>query len=160
MLKETDAKKTRARILGITEFPYYEYDSNGNTTYCERSDGFWYKYEFDSNGNRTYGENSEGYWRKTEYDSNGNEIYWEDSDGYWRKIKYNGEQLESTHQTLYYPEYAKLTYTYWNDDMIIKHEHHINWLMLSFLPTLSKKIIEKYSDRLNLFVVNFFNNNI
>ena len=37
-----------------------EYDSNGNITYREWSDGFLYKQEFDSNGNRIYFENSDG----------------------------------------------------------------------------------------------------
>ena len=36
------------------------YDSNGNKTYYENSDGFWSKREYDSNGKRIYFENSTG----------------------------------------------------------------------------------------------------
>jgi len=142
MLKETDVKKTKARRLGITEFPYREYDSNNNVTYWEDSDGFWYKLEYDSNGKENYVENSIGEWRKR------------------RKINYKNKRLLSTENTLYYPEYAKATYSHFPDDMIIKYEHHINWLMISFLPTLSKNIIDKYSDRLDLDIVKFFNKNL
>ena len=80
-LSFTKPSYPKARAMGITEFPYSEYDSNGNTTYYERSGGSWYKQEFDSNGNRTYGENSEGYWEKWEYDSNGDISYNENSLG-------------------------------------------------------------------------------
>lgn len=51
---------TKAQQLGITEFPYYEYDSNGNLTYIESSDGDWAKYEYDDNGNEIYCEDSYG----------------------------------------------------------------------------------------------------
>ena len=37
-----------------------EYDSNGNETYREHSNGYWCKYEYDANGNRTYYEDSDG----------------------------------------------------------------------------------------------------
>ena len=36
---------------------------------------------FDSNGNQTYFENSDGYWSKREYNSNGKETYYENSKG-------------------------------------------------------------------------------
>lgn len=72
---------TKAQELGITEFPYREYDSNWNLTYYEEANGYWSKREYDDNENQTYYENSDEYWQKTEYDSNGNEIYWEDSEG-------------------------------------------------------------------------------
>ena len=193
---------TKAQELGITEFPYREYDSNNKVTYWEDSNGLWDKYEYDTNGNQTYHEHTDGFWARTaynsfgkpimyydsngtwnkseydsngkisyfknsvhywskfEYDSNGDIIYDEDSHGFWKIINKGGETLESTYETLNYPEYCKLTYTHWNDDMIIKHENHIDWLMLSFLPTLSKNIIEKYSDRLDLNIVKFFNKNL
>ena len=57
------------------------YDSNGNETYHEDSDGYWSKWERDSNGNTIYYEDSNGYWYKREYDSNGKVIYFEDSTG-------------------------------------------------------------------------------
>ena len=36
------------------------FDTNGNLTYFEDSNGFWVKREFDSNGKETYSENSNG----------------------------------------------------------------------------------------------------
>jgi len=71
----------KARALGITVFPYYEYDSNGNQTYYESPNGYWFKSEFDSNGYIIYFEDSDGYWVKQEYDSNGKRTYYENSDG-------------------------------------------------------------------------------
>ena len=73
---------TIAQQKGITEFPYSEYDSNGNETYFENSDGWWWKGEYDSNGNPTYYETSDGDWSKREYDSNRKLIYSENSTGY------------------------------------------------------------------------------
>ena len=81
--------QTRAQRAGVTEFPYYEYDSNGKETYVEDSDGYWSKYEYDSNGKRTYYENINGSWLKSEYDANGNKTYEEDNHGYWEKREYN-----------------------------------------------------------------------
>ena len=80
-LSFTKPKYPKARALGITAFPYREYDSNDNVIYYENSNGYWAKYEYDSNGNETYYENSDGDWRKSEYDSNGNEIYFENNFG-------------------------------------------------------------------------------
>ena len=57
------------------------YDTNGNVTYTENSNGYWSKREYDNNGNEIYFEDSTGYWEKYEYDVNGNEIYYEDSTG-------------------------------------------------------------------------------
>ena len=71
----------KARAMGITKFPYIEFDSNGNETYSEDYKGTWVKREFDSNGNQTYYENYTGYWVKKEYDSMGKKIYSEYSDG-------------------------------------------------------------------------------
>jgi len=47
---------TKAQQLGITEFPYQEFDSNGKLTYHEDSTGSWHKFEYDSNGNESYWE--------------------------------------------------------------------------------------------------------
>lgn len=68
----------KARAMGITKFPYVEYDSNGKPTYVEYSNGFWDRYEYDSRGNKTYHENSKGFWIKKEFDSNNKGIYYED----------------------------------------------------------------------------------
>ena len=62
-------------------FPIKIKDANGNTTYYERSDGYWSKREYDANGNHTYFEDSDGKWSKREYDADGNETYYEHSDG-------------------------------------------------------------------------------
>ena len=52
--------------LGIAfTFPIKIKDSNGNETYYEASDGFWYKYEYDANGRPAYFEDSTGYKRGT-----------------------------------------------------------------------------------------------
>ena len=59
-----------------------EYDANGKQTYCETSRGYWWKREYDAKGNETYYENSYPFWMKQEYDSNGNETYYENSNGY------------------------------------------------------------------------------
>lgn len=169
---------TRAQELGISVFPYREFDSNGNKTYYENSLLGWYKKEFDSNSREIYHEDSKGDWYKKEYDSDGKLTYYVDSGGFWEKYDFNNERcfhwdsdgrweitdennrtVESTIKNRNYPEYAKALYSHMPDDMIIKHEHHIDWLILSFLPTLSKNIIDKYSDRLDLNIVKFFNNN-
>jgi len=68
--------------LGIAfTFPIEIRDANGNETYREFSDGFWYKWEYDSNGNETYFETSNDYWCRWDRDANGNETYIEDSKG-------------------------------------------------------------------------------
>ena len=84
---------TKAQQLGITKFPYIEFDSFGNRTYYETSIGFWAKIDHDSNGNRIYSENSDGYWFKYDYDSLENNIYLEryDEFGYFRY--YEGKTL-------------------------------------------------------------------
>ena len=79
--KFLNEEMTKAQELGITKFPYKEFDKNNNEIYFEDSKGFWDKSEFDENGNRIYHENSTGFWAKSEFDENRNEIYYEDSDG-------------------------------------------------------------------------------
>ena len=56
-------------------------DTRGYYIYSENSNG-WSKLEYDSQGNQTYWENSDGNWVKREYDSQGNQIYYEDSSGH------------------------------------------------------------------------------
>ena len=50
--------------LGIAfTFPIKIKDANGNVTYYENSDDYWYRYErdrYDANGTVTYYEDSEG----------------------------------------------------------------------------------------------------
>ena len=71
--------------FGKVSFPFEIYDSNGNETYIEDSDGYWSKVKYNSKGNMTYFEDSNGYWSKREYDSKGNMTYVENSNGYWSK---------------------------------------------------------------------------
>lgn len=49
--------------FGKVSFPFRIYDSNGNNTYVEYSNGFWIKREYDSNSNERYFENSVGYFK-------------------------------------------------------------------------------------------------
>ena len=73
---------TKAQILGITDFPYYEYDNKGNVTYYEMGDGYWEKSEYDDKGNETHNEWDGGYWHKRKYDDNRNLTYFGTSTGY------------------------------------------------------------------------------
>ena len=41
---------TKARELGVTEFPYIEYDANGYMTYYEEESGYWESNVLDENG--------------------------------------------------------------------------------------------------------------
>jgi hypothetical protein len=68
-----------------------EYDSQGNQTYWENSDGNWVKREYDSKDNQIYFENSIGFWAKHEYDSKNNQIYYETSNGFWVKYEYDSQ---------------------------------------------------------------------
>ena len=61
---------TKAQQLGIKQFPYEEFDSNGNILYFEESNNYWNKYDYDSNGNLIYYENSSGYGCFKYYDGN------------------------------------------------------------------------------------------
>jgi len=48
--------------LGIVfTFPIKIKDKNGNETYFENSDGYWWRCEYDEKGNSTYYETSDGY---------------------------------------------------------------------------------------------------
>jgi len=73
--------KTRAQQLGITEFPYREFDDRGNQIYRERSNGRWAKYGYDERDNEIYFESCYNWWGKTKYDEHGSETYAEWSDG-------------------------------------------------------------------------------
>lgn len=71
----------KARAMGITEFPYYEYDSNGYHTYWENSDGEWVVRELTANGKEISFKRYDGYWSKGEFDADGNRTYYENSKG-------------------------------------------------------------------------------
>ncbi len=65
-------------------------DTRGYYIYSENSNG-WSKLEYDSQGNQTYWENSDGNWVKREYDSRGNEIYYENSSAFWVKYEHDSK---------------------------------------------------------------------
>jgi len=87
---------TIAQQLKIKDFPFIIKDKNGNSIYCEYSDGYWSKREYDAHGNLIYYEDSSSYWIKREYDANGNLIYYENSDG--KIIDNRPKQVELTLQ--------------------------------------------------------------
>ena len=68
-------KKTKARELGITKFPYRETDKNDNQTYWENSNGDWYKWRYNEKGKITYYESCIGQWWSTKFNNNGYETY-------------------------------------------------------------------------------------
>jgi len=91
-MKETKDDTTMKKLsteFNVTEFPFKLYDKNGNVTYHENSNGFWYRNEYDSNGKLTYHEDSTGYWYRREYDSNSNETYYENSNKCWFRKEYD-----------------------------------------------------------------------
>lgn len=51
---------TKAKQLGITEFPYIERNSEGNMTYFEAEDGTWWRCDYDSNNIPINMETDEG----------------------------------------------------------------------------------------------------
>jgi hypothetical protein len=52
--------KTIAQQLNIKEFPFKIKDNDGNQIYFENLYKYWIRREYDSNGNVTYWENSNG----------------------------------------------------------------------------------------------------
>jgi len=90
--------KTIAQQLNIKKFPFIIEDDEGNKTYSENSDGFWYRYEYDDNGNITYQENSNGFWYRHEYDDEGNETYHEYSNGFWCRYEYDDDGNETYYE--------------------------------------------------------------
>ena len=79
-------------------FPIKIKDANGNTTYYEHSDGYWFKREYDANGNMTYFEDSNGKWSKYEHDAEGKMTYYEKSNGTWSKYDYDVDGNETYYE--------------------------------------------------------------
>lgn len=119
-------KLTKAQKLGITIFPYKEYDEQGFISYHEFENGQYYEKrwnkkrttsyitfqdgtlfidKFDKQGNQIY-SNSKGYWWKRRYDKNGQEIYYANSKGQWHKKRHN-----KYHMIISYEDYHG---NYWN----------------------------------------------
>jgi hypothetical protein len=53
---------TKAQALGITEFPYEEFDDAGHRTYYEDASGYWQKVDYDSDGYLIGYEDTNEYW--------------------------------------------------------------------------------------------------
>jgi len=53
-------KKTKARELGITKFPYRECNDKGIVIYYEDEEGYWFKKQYDDNDNQIYFESYTG----------------------------------------------------------------------------------------------------
>jgi hypothetical protein len=73
--------QTKAHKLGITEFPYYEYNEKGKITYFERKDGYWWRAEYNQKGFETLVEFFDGMFVKREFDNKNRQIYCEISSG-------------------------------------------------------------------------------
>ena len=88
--------------LGIAfTLPIEIKDADGNETYYEDSDGYWYRYEFDANGNVTYYEESSGSWYRREYDSNGDETYFENCTKNWERFERDAIGIETYYENSY-----------------------------------------------------------
>ena len=74
--------KTKAQQLGITKFPYVDYDDKGNVIYREDSNGSWWKSEFNKHNNLTYREYDDGEWYKWKHNDKGDDTYTENNHGY------------------------------------------------------------------------------
>ena len=97
MKKITPLSKTYKELGIVFTFPIKIKDEKGNQTYCERSNGYWWRREYDEKGNQTYYEDSDGSWYRCEYDKKDNKTYYEDSDGSWYRCEYN----KNGHETYY-----------------------------------------------------------
>lgn len=83
-------KGTKAKQLGITKFPYEEYDSMGKRTYFEDCCGSWFKFDFDLKGRLIYYESSSGMIFSKHYINNELKTFWhEDSKKQYINYKRN-----------------------------------------------------------------------
>jgi hypothetical protein len=88
--------------LGIAfTFPIKITNENGNQTYYEDSDGYWYRYEYNEDGNKTYYENSDSFWYRYEHDKDGKKTYFEDSHGSWARYEYDKDGNETYYEDSY-----------------------------------------------------------
>ncbi len=69
-LKDSEYELVLSKVFNqpVTIKGHYVYDANGNETYYEDSDGFWYKFEYDDQGNKIYYEDSYGIIRDNRYE--------------------------------------------------------------------------------------------
>jgi len=115
-------KLTKAKTMGITEFPYKEFivDDNANEllTYYESSVGNWYMSDYDDNFNYIRFENSQGYWRETTFDKANRENSFKNSLGFWwnREFGEGGKLIK----------YEDNDGNYWTEEMDIPNPY-ISW---------------------------------
>jgi hypothetical protein len=83
--------KSFNRLVEPISYPIEEFDTDGNNTYFEDSEGYWCKHKYDVNGNNTYSEDSDGQWEKREFNADGNQTYYENSDGTWYKWEFDAD---------------------------------------------------------------------
>jgi hypothetical protein len=116
-------KKTKAQELGITKFPYREFDDKSNLIYYEDEEGYWFKREYDDNGNCLYYENCRG--RIEDSRQKTTTMKFELSDKEQKEI----DEWQEAIKTIY-GEYGSYTY--------------------SFTPTGIGCIVEVYSELANI----------
>lgn len=68
---------TKAKVLGITKFPYFEFDKNDNGVYGEIENGYWANKSFDEKNRMTFFINTFCETIKKTYDSFGNIVWLE-----------------------------------------------------------------------------------
>ena len=97
-MKELNKQLTRAQQLGITTFPYHEYDDKGNTIYTEYGSEFWEEMEYNKRGNLTLYKTASGYQKKLKYDHKSRKTYEEVGNPPYLKvyIEYNDEDGSKT----------------------------------------------------------------
>jgi len=116
------SKLTKAKELGITEFPYKEFITDNNDsellTYYESSIGNWYKSSYDKDFNYIKFENSQGYWRETTFDEANRENSFKNSLGFWwsREFGEDGKLIS----------YEDNDGNYWTKEMDIPNPY-ISW---------------------------------
>ncbi len=91
-------KKTIARQLGITKFPFEIRDGNGILIYIEFENGLWSRWENNEKGWLIYYEGSGGIWEKWKYDEEGLVIYYENSKGEIKDNRPKEQQLKTKNQ--------------------------------------------------------------
>ena len=158
-LAEYNDKNQCIKIVEGGETWEYEYDCLGNRNKGTKNNGeYWVCCEFKDSG-IVYESDKLGNWGDSKNPSN--LIHHYDNNGFDSTfIRENGVLIDSRFNTSYEKlpitiQEARIEYGFWTDDMIIKYDHLLNWLVISHLPELSDNIIEKYEDKLDMRMVNW-----
>jgi hypothetical protein len=85
---------TKAQQLGITIFPYKEYDDRHRNIYWESDTGFWIKFEYDNDSNKIYLENSDGFGWIRKFNHN-NVLLSEIDIQTWRQIQHRNSVISN-----------------------------------------------------------------